>query len=196
MAETSQSAMRVIALVLFTMIFAGAWANDQPRESMAQKDPPKPTAIISQEEQPVDRSDESDEPGDELVSTEAIIKKVVLPELEEVSPVEVGMTLTISVETEGLSLKERNIAEHIQQLPLGIANGDYLMVDPQGGVGWLRIRGQQQKDQGERQLTTTVESAMVRYVRVTPTDALPAEPKSPMVPAPKQYASDEIKTVR
>ncbi len=176
--------MRVISLILFTMIFAGAWANDRPREHMAQKELPKPTAILSQE---------TEEAGSVVV--DAIPQHVMpKPVLEEITPTEIGMTMTISVETEGLTIKGKTVQQHIEKLPLGIANGDYLMVDPEGGVGWLRIRGQQKRDEGLITLSTTIDDSIVRYMRVSPVDAsLPVEK---MVPIPPQYAAEETRTIR
>lgn len=195
MAETSQSAMRVISLVLFTALFAGAWANDQPRERMAEKTQPEPTAILSQEAQESELSrvampTEVMPNVPELPAASAVVD---VPALEELKPVAVGMTMTISVETEGLTLVDETVQDHIQRLPLGIANGDYLMVDPLGGVGWLRIRGQQQKDSGEMILKTSIDESVVRYIRVTPVNAgIPI----PNVPTPIQYAAEDSKTVR
>lgn len=191
MAETSQSAMRVISLVLFTALFAGAWANDQPRERMAEKTQPEPTAILSQEAQESELSREVMPTVAEVAASST--PAVDVPALEELKPVSVGMTMTISVETEGLTLVDETVQHHIQRLPLGIANGDYLMVDPLGGVGWLRIRGQQQEDSGEMILKTTIEESVVRYIRVTPVNAgIPI----PNVPTPLQYAAEESKTIR
>lgn len=191
MAETSQSAMRVISLVLFTALFAGAWANDQPRERMAEKTQPEPTAILSQEAQESELSREVMPTVAEVAASST--PAVDVPALEELKPVSVGMTMTISVETEGLTLVDETVQHHIQRLPLGIANGDYLMVDPLGGVGWLRIRGQQQEDSGEMILKTTIEESVVRYIRVTPVNAgIPI----PNVPTPLQHAAEESKTIR
>lgn len=194
MSETSQSVMRVVGLITFTMFFAGAWANDQPREQMAQKEMPKPTAILSKEESQPQESADIAAP-EEVVSL-PVPPPVELPKplLDTVQPTRIGMTMTISVETEGLSIAEKTVQQHIQKLPLGIANGDYLMVDPLGGVGWLRIRGQAQIDRGEQFLTTQIEDATVRYMRVSPVDA--AEPLRKPVPMPVQYAQEETKTVR
>lgn len=189
MAETSQSAMRVISLVLFTALFAGAWANDEPREKMAQKELPKPTAIMSQEDVEQDVPVQPENVVSHVAQT-APKSVPVAPPLEELQPVGIGMTMTISVETEGLTLVDETVANHIQRLPLGIANGDYLMVDPLGGVGWLRIRGQQQQDGGEMMLTTTIGESVVRYLRVTPVNA---GTPIPNVPKPIQYAGEEKK---
>ncbi len=209
MAETSQSAMRVIALVLFTSFFAGAWANDQPRERLALKEPPKATTILSQEDDNVEAAVESNasesnlakpkidkesQVGTTPTTSVPAAKTPSLPVLEELKPVAVGMMMTISVETEGLTLADKIVQQHIRRLPLGIGNGDYLMVDPDGGVGWLRIRGQQQTDSGETMLSTTIDDAIVRYVRVTPVDAV--TPNGKAVPTPIQYAGEELKTVR
>ncbi len=204
MAETSQSAMRIIALVLFTSFFAGAWANDQPRDRLALKEPPKATTILSQEDGNVEAAVESNvaEPktGKEShVSTKPVTsvpstKAPSLPVLEELKPVAVGMMMTISVETEGLTLEDKIVQQHIKRLPLGIGNGDYLMLDPDGGVGWLRIRGQQQADSGETMLSTTIADDIVRYVRVTPVDAV--MPNGRAVPTPVKYAGEKTKTVR
>lgn len=191
MAESSQSAMRIIALIFFTMLFAGAWANDRPRETMAQKELPKPTAILSQEETP----------GEEILAplpTEELVEEVVATDvpqsiLEELKPVSLVKTMTISIETEGLTLHDESVQSHLQRLPLGIANGDYMMINSQGGMGWIRIRGQQ-RDAGERLLTTTVNDVTVNYLRVTPFYA--ALPEKKVVPVPAQYAGDELTTVR
>lgn len=209
MAETSQSAMRIIALVLFTSFFAGAWANDQPRDRIALKEPPKATTILSQEDGNVEAAVESKaaesnvaEPMTEKesqVSTtpeKSVLsaKKSSLPVLDELKPAAVGMMMKISVETEGLTLADKIVHQHIRRLPLGIGNGDYLMVDPDGGVGWLRIREQQQTDSGETILSTTVDAAVVRYIRVTPVDAV--APNGKAILTPEQFAGEEFKTVR
>src|SRR6056297_3088270 len=121
MAETSQSAMRVIGLIFFTMDFAGAWANDRPRERMAQKEMPKPTAILSKEEAESEDTPEV-EAEEELVVIEVPAPiEVPKPTLEVLDPTAIDMTMTISIESEGLSITETTIKQHIQELPLGIA---------------------------------------------------------------------------
>lgn len=193
MAETSQSAMRVIGLIFFTMVFAGAWANDRPNERMAQKEMPKPTAIISKEETAIEVKPVV-EAEEELVVIEVPAPiDIPTPVLEVLDPTAISMTMTISIESEGLSIADTTIKQHVQELPLGIANGDYLMVDPEGGVGWIRIRGQQQKDTGETMLATTIGDEVVRYMRVSAVDAV--EPVQKPVPVPRQYAREESESV-
>ncbi|QDT33672.1 hypothetical protein [Thalassoglobus polymorphus] len=194
MVEKSQSVMRVVSLVLFTMIFAGAWANDRPREVLAQKEMPKPSASISQEADTGATAlagAVSERTAPEVVVPEHVMPK---PVLEDITPSEFGMTMSISVETEGLTIKGKTVQQHIQKLPLGIANGDYLMVDPEGGVGWLRIRGQQKPDDRAITLSTQIGEATVRYMRVSPVDA--SQPIEKMVPVPLQYAAEESKVIR
>lgn len=194
MAEASQSAMRIVGLIFFTMVFAGAWANDRPREQMALKEMPKPTAILSKEE-PTPETQPAVEIPQQAVAIEVPAPvELPAPPLEAIDPAALDMTLTISIESEGLSIAESTIKRHIHELPLGIVNGDYLMVDPEGGVGWVRIRGQQQQDLGNTMLATTVDEEVVRYLRVSPLNAV--EPLQRPVPTPLQYATEEFKTIR
>lgn len=181
MAETSQSAMRVIGLIFFTMVFAGAWANDRPNERMALKEMPKSTEILSKEDETASEVAPEVKAEEELVAIEVPAPiEIPRPVLEVLDSTAIDMTMTISIESEGLSIVDATIKQHVQELPLGIANGDYLMVDPQGGVGWIRIRGQQQKDTGETMLATTIGNEVVRYMRVSPVDAV--EPVQNPVP--------------
>ncbi|MDA7527901.1 hypothetical protein OAF98_00165 [Planctomicrobium sp.] len=194
MAETSQSAMRVIGLIFFTMVFAGAWANDRPNERMALKEMPKSTEILSKEDETASEVAPEVKAEEELVAIEVPAPiEIPRPVLEVLDPTAIDMTMTISIESEGLSIADVTIKQHVQELPLGITNGDYLMVDPQGGVGWIRIRGQQQKDTGETMLATTIGDEVVRYMRVSPIDAV--EPVQKPVPVPRQYALEESESV-
>ncbi|MBT5017901.1 MAG: hypothetical protein HON04_04095 [Planctomicrobium sp.] len=194
MAETSQSAMRVIGLIFFTMVFAGAWANDRPNERMALKEMPKSTEILSKEDETASEVAPEVKAEEELVAIEVPAPiEIPRPVLEVLDPTAIDMTMTISIESLGLSIADVTIKQHVQELPLGIANGDYLMVDPQGGVGWIRIRGQQQKDTGETMLATTIGDEVVRYMRVSPIDAV--EPVQKPVTVPRQYALEESESV-
>jgi len=150
MVEASQSALRVILLVTFTLLFAGLWANDKPVEMMAQKEPEDSGTAISQQTCEI--------------QTDA---EIAVPQLEEISENHSEMMLTVSIESTGLTLSSQELQTHIRQLPLGIIDGDYLIVDPHGGVGWLKIRGQKQYDAGESLLTTSIGDSHVRYIRVT-----------------------------
>lgn len=194
MAEASQSAMRIVGLIFFTMVFAGAWANDQPRERMAQREMPKPSAVLTHDDPNVEAQPVVDIDQTAVAIDVPAPVEIPAPVLDVLDPTSLDMTLTISIESEGLSIAESTIKKHVHELPLGIANGDYLMVDPAGGVGWIRIRGQQQRDLGDTLLATTVNDEVVRYLRVSPVDAV--EPLQMPVPTPLQYASEEFKTVR
>lgn len=163
MVEASQSALRVILLVTFTLLFAGLWANDQPNQLLVQKQPARSHVVVAEQTDSL-----VVEPG-ELVETSSNVG-MTLPELEDVPTETASITLNISIETDGLTLSDDEVKEHVRQLPLGIADGDYMMVDPHGGVGWVRVRGNRQFDQGETLLTTTIGEKHVRYIRVTPTN--------------------------
>ena len=161
--ETSQSVIRVITLVGFTLMFATMWANDRPSEMMARKDPPPSEAVLTQETHGLVH--ESEQVSEGLTNS----MQVMTLELDEISIESTEMVLSIDIETEGLTLTDEASQAHLRNLPLGIADGDYMMVDPQGGVGWVRVRGQQQVDSNETLLTTKIGDAEVRYIRVTPT---------------------------
>ena len=163
MLEASQSALRVILLIMFTVLFAGLWANDRPHHLLAHKQSPKPSLILAEQTDSLLLAPE------ELAesTSEADIQ---FPELEEIATDSTSISLSIAFETEGLTLTDQEIQRHLSQLPLGIADGDYMMVDPHGGVGWVRVRGNRQFDQGETLLTTSIGEEYVRYIRVTPTN--------------------------
>lgn len=189
MLENSQSALRLIALFFFAAFFAGAWANDQPRGVMAQKDPPPSTTILSQEL-----------PTYNIISltigTQVSTQKPAAASGTQLidhqpEPARHGM-MTITAETRGLKLEYEIVKKHLQQLPIGISNGDYLMVDGLGGIGWLRIRGQDAEREPTLQVTTQVAEQVVRYVFVEPSPDSPQE--NAPVPVPAKYASEPTAT--
>ena len=163
MVEASQSVLRVVVLIVFTLLFAGLWANDKPREIMAKHSDAQSGLILTQDSQELAHD------ADQHIESRDSVSQLSFNELSELSNETVQLGLQIEIESTGLTLSNDEIDQHIRKLPMGIADGDYLIVDPQGGVGWIKIRGQHQADQGETLLTTRVGANEVRYVRVTPT---------------------------
>lgn len=217
MADTSQTAVRVIALVVTTALFAGAWANDRPLESMAQRELPRSSTIMSHEDSalesqwipecpvddelsldlapveqelqpeslaagPVEAREAHAEPTATPASTPSEIRlvaeeqptansAVITAEATKPQPIRSIHQLKLALETEGLTISRKVIEQHVRQLPLSIGNGDYLMVDAAGGVGWLRIRGQLNRDGEAVLLTTKQGEESLQFIRVTPINA-------------------------
>ncbi|MEW4490430.1 hypothetical protein AB1L42_20260 [Thalassoglobus sp. JC818] len=160
MVEASQSALRVVLLVTFSLLFAGLWANDRPQEIMAQKEPMHSGSTLI---------------GDDSSMTSMTELVTSLPPLEDIPTMEAEIVLTISVETDGLTLSPADVSSHIRQLPIGMASGDYMIVDPHGGVGWLRIRGQVSTTVESSLHSTNVGDVCMRFIRVTPVQVVSEE---------------------
>ncbi|WP_437205526.1 hypothetical protein [Planctomicrobium sp. SH664] len=154
--EASQSTMRVLALFAATAFFAGLWNGDQqetarPRPAMAGWIPYAPRDVSGPQLAVQDRTDG-------LVAPLMEIRRG-------------AQTRTFSVEPDELSLTSAEISDHLAQLPIGLAAGDYRIVDDRGGVGWLRVRVNATgdvPDRGEGLLTTHSGGTGLKFLRVKP----------------------------
>ncbi|WP_437225737.1 hypothetical protein SH661x_004209 [Planctomicrobium sp. SH661] len=160
MVELQQTITRSLALIAFTAIFAGVWANDQPPRKMAQRTAPIQRGIAEVEPEWV--------PVEESESLSVIADSIPSPAPE--MRVTLGrQAKSFSVEADGLLIAEVILQAHLDQLPLGLDVGDYRIVDPLGGVGWLyvRVEGETpQKMKSGRMLSTTVGEESVRFIQV------------------------------
>lgn len=139
MVETSPSVLRVVALLACSASFAGLWSNDRPRETVALRQP---------------------------AASDPFARVPVPPRSAIVQSIRVAAsTKTFSLDADNLTLPRAEVDAHLSQLPLGMPAGDYRIVDPQGGVGWLRVRGGQSVAETPL-LTTTVADRQMRFLRI------------------------------
>jgi len=156
MLETSQSAIRMIALVIFTALFAGLWANDHPDESVAIHFTPIDQPIV---ESTMAREGIATHQQQKRVQNETVQASN--------SSTMIATQKSFVLELDDLQLSKAVIAKHVNQLPFGMETGDYRIVDSLGGVGWLRIRSSQSREPtGKPMLETTVGATQVRFIRV------------------------------
>ncbi|MCA9079250.1 MAG: hypothetical protein KDA58_01775 [Planctomycetaceae bacterium] len=193
--ESTTALIRVAALLVFTILFAGLWSADQPDpELLAQRQ-----QLIPQIGAPLS----GPIPAQSLahlttesarIETKAVTSPIAsssqdVPSLDvQMTPAKTSTDRTTSIQTEvfamnqsvtvvrdSLSLSNDELMQHLRQLPLGTPDGDYRIVDPQGGVGWLRIRmhsvlGSAQASINDV-LTTEVTGTSLTYLRVQRTAA-------------------------
>ncbi len=174
MLEASQTIMRVAALSFFTAMFAGLWANDRPDGSLALKHQPinDPIARIlygEHEHVPVLQPHKLSKTPLQPVVLSHVSKTEAANKIASVDLR--GMSKTFSVEGAELQISTEVLEQHIAQLPLGIAAGDYRIVDSLGGVGWLRVRSSSgiETTHSQQALSTTVELQSVQFIRITQT---------------------------
>lgn len=164
MIETSQSLARLAALIAVTAGFALLWANDQPDAQLAMKTGPvfQPLAgqpLPAESRSRTSRSRTSSVAPRPTAAAIAPVREVMLG----------GVAKSFAVEAEGLAISSESLTEHLDQLPLGLAAGDYRIVDPLGGVGWLRIRetpAESRTSRGSEVVTTSAAGGDVRFIRV------------------------------
>lgn len=160
MLEASHAVSRITALIAFSALFAGAWSLDRSPETLALRERPRTTPLVRTK--PVPRP---------LVATPTSTTFAGRVEVTE-------RRLTVSIEDESLQISPDVIERHLSQLPLGIAAGDYRIVDAQGGVGWLRVRGGMATT-GVPQLTTTVDEQPMRFIRIATPQVSDAQRRQP-----------------
>jgi len=180
MNETTQSISRLLALVAFTALFAGLWANDRPANAMALKTGPIPHGIVVIEPEWI--------PVSETELTSAMLdKNVSTPQVPNLDVQFGSQSKTITVESAQLLIAREVLQSHLNQLPLGISAGDYRIVDSLGGVGWLHVRTEDasgpsasptealdltgslgMRTGSPRMLATEVDHASVQFIRVAP----------------------------
>lgn len=174
MSESSQSITRMLALIAFTAIFAGLWSNDQPVRAMALKNSPIPHGIAGGES----RQKQLQQGEPEWVPvTEPRVETQVQTFAASLSATarQVSMgsqSKSFTIESADLLIADQILHAHLDQLPLGMAAGNYRIVDSLGGVGWLRVRinGAAGIDAGENLiLSTTVNEESMRFIRVAET---------------------------
>jgi len=174
MLQISQSLPRTLALLVCTALFAGLWSNDRPARAMAMKTAPLPRGIVEAEPEWVPIS-------------AAVAARASQPETPLISsPVSASSSARMEVtlgehskhfrlETSDLLIADELLQAHLNQLPLGISPGDYRIVDPLGGVGWLHVRVEgnrfSSRSPAPLLLTTTVDAENVRFISVTGTTA-------------------------
>lgn len=154
MTETSQSLIRLIALVAVTAFFAGLWNNDRPVGVMARKSAPQTNSLAQQTPQ-APRSAAPAIPGDTSMTT---------------LQVNIGrLSKTFTVRGDDLGLSPDQLLLHLEQLPLGLPAGNYRIVDSLGGVGWLTVQASGAAASGSPAsplLTTQVQDEAVRFIRI------------------------------
>jgi hypothetical protein len=161
MTDTPAFITRLLALIASTALFAGMWAGDGPADGMALHHKTGVNSLVQREP--------------EWVPIEEPITHRVAASAATVSP---GLTLSVSgisksltVESDGLAIAPELLQRHVEQLPLGIAAGDYRIVDSQGGVGWLRVRSTSSANgpsDAMRLMTTSIDGAPVQFIRIVP----------------------------
>ncbi len=112
-----------------------------------------------------------------LPAASIVIERPVSQQTEEVvrraptSPVQ-----RRTIDSEHLSLPLSLIQRHLDLLPAEIETGDYRIIDPYGGVGWLFIRNtDESRDENSLEndnesgvWTTSIDGVSVRFIRAAP----------------------------
>jgi len=165
MTETSQSIFRVLALTACIALFAGIWSNDHPQQALAMNTGPIPRGVVEQEPEWI--------PVPESVQHIEVPQNSLPARPKAALEISVGnQNKQFELETGGLLIAAEILEAHINQLPIGIAAGDYRIVDSLGGVGWLHVRTHGKISSSSSRLlpkllTTTIDNASVQYIRVT-----------------------------
>lgn len=173
MSETSQSVMRAVALVVLTAGFAGVWQNDRPADpSIARYVPADQRTFLLARAGSMPTL-APDQPAPEPVVAANAGQSLLCAESTRPESAALGATPSlsraISLDVSELMITQQELLRHLMQLPLGIAAGEYRIVDPQGGVGWLRVSGEMAPPiEGEARpvLTTGCEGTAVHFIRV------------------------------
>ena len=158
MLESTQPVMRVVALVAFTALFAGLWNGD--REAWSSQPPP---AAMAQWVPHVPREMDN-EPKLAGITGKHSEPQLASPVLEMRIG---GVTKSFTIDSGDLALTAEMIPQHLAQLPMGIAGGDYRLVDSRGGVGWLHVRIEGETGSGPgTQMVSHVDQMELRYLPV------------------------------
>lgn len=164
MTDSSPALTRFVALIAMTAVFAGLWANDGPSRPAVRAAHASRTVLAA------------------VSPAEVTEFRLTAPISTTNSAVQIGRTVkTIAIESAHLNLSERELADHVGQLPMGIPAGDYRIVDSQGGVGWLRVRFSEPADgvsgiaAASTLMTTCVGDDEVRFIRVRGTQTAAIE---------------------
>lgn len=175
MSESSQAVIRSIALTTLTVLFAGIWGNDRPTHpTLAFLPPDQRTFVIALAGPPA---------RDLLISKAASVAST--RELRRsMQPRTIpAMSRTISVESGELAISKGTLSGHLSRLPMGLAIGDYRLVDSLGGVGWLHVRGLSNVVEGsvdDATLTTEVNGDRLSIIRVQSAAASTATRETPI----------------
>lgn len=155
-----QAATRIAALLAFSGLFAGLWSSDGhgtggTSVTTARKGALRSVPAVQQVASPAGPAAETTKRGQAGRSV-----------TWTVSPG--NRTRQFFLETDGLKMSSTTFEKHLGQLPLGLPAGDYRIVDPSGGVGWLRVRGDgvPLTSSSNSLLTTTVDRRQVRFIRI------------------------------
>lgn len=149
MLEGSQALIRIVALACTTIAFAAGWSNDQV-PALAGEPAAQPNPFVQF------FNELNGQPAHESHA------RVVV----EIN----GICKSFELETTSPHLQGEALREHLAQIPLGIAEGDYQIVDQDGQSGWLRVRTNMPLTSNQNAtLLTTVKNQTVRYSKATPT---------------------------
>ncbi|SFI17705.1 hypothetical protein [Planctomicrobium piriforme] len=159
--ESSQILTRLLALVAATGLFAGVWANDVPPGTVPNE------AITLVVEQPQLQSERT--PSHDVVVLLEDEWRAAEPEPKP-APRQASAAATIrTVEAEELMICDELLQRHLDLLPTDLPCGDYRIVDPWGGVGWLMVRSPNGRSDSGRQeegvWTTELDGISVRFLR-------------------------------
>lgn len=173
MSETSQSLIRALALAAFTAIFAGMWNNDRPTDpTLALRLPADQRSFVCQHVStaPVFKLSGSPKTAKSVAKTTPLIPgKTVEVSAPPTQTVGMQQPRTISIEADGLMIPQAELTQHMNQLSLGIAAGDYRIVDSLGGVGWLHVVDGSQMSftsTAAEMLITEIGDSIVRFIPV------------------------------
>ncbi|WP_437185447.1 hypothetical protein SH668x_002552 [Planctomicrobium sp. SH668] len=141
MTESSITLIRIFSLLLSTGLFAATWANDQPatRSKLAKTTRSATTEIVSQSPSQNVAPQEAGPVSKNL--TDIASPQKDLPSGTTIAfEIQIGQRVkSIRIEGHELLLSEDDVQAHLEQLPIGLASGNYRIVDSMGGIGWLRV---------------------------------------------------------
>lgn len=178
MPSISPVVSRTLALMVCTLLFAGVWSNDRPVAAMAMKTGPIPRGIVEQEPEWVPVS------APLIASSAAPVPATPTAGTADLKVSRGSVSKSFRVESSSLLIAEEILQSHLNQLPLGLAVGDYRIVDSLGGVGWLhvRIEGAESANAGRsslpRLLTTTVDDGEMQFIPVKETAISSSPPRT------------------
>ncbi|MCA9089867.1 MAG: hypothetical protein KDA90_14690 [Planctomycetaceae bacterium] len=174
--EQTSTIIRVAVLVVFTLCFASLWSQVQPDpELLAQRQQIVPNMSMPLSNSLPTRAMARITPAPAMRT--AVERAPAVPAAEAIpQPVSSGsdvlaISQSLTIVRDGLLLSNDELMQHIRQLPMGTPDGNYRIVDAQGGTGWLRVRMNSAIQSAaaagsDNIVTTTVAGSNVTFIRV------------------------------
>ncbi len=180
-AEEQTSTMILVAiLVVFTLCFASLWSQVQPDpELLAQRQQIVPNMSTPLSNSLPSRAMARITPAPATrIAVEpapAVPAKESKPQPASGASDVLAISQSLTIVRDGLQISTDELLQHVRQLPMGTPDGDYRIIDAQGGTGWLRVRMQsafqQSPSSSDNVVTTKVAGTNMTFIRVQPVAA-------------------------